>query len=313
MISIIIPVHNTSEHIRECVLSLMNGNSTEYEILLIENGSSDDSFFKCLELENEFDSVKVYRNNTAGVSSARNLGLRKAKGDIIGFCDADDYYVSGSLDFVDSCFISEANLDVLVTGFFIRTMDGSVQEKKYDVEKYVTATDLIKLVMNEPKIMGSVCNKFYSKKILKDCFFSEDLSYCEDTHFNVQLLSINKSARCKIVPVLTYNYIKHPLSATANIDKSFDENDNLKYIVSFHYILKECNLEKELLSEIKYAIVVIGINTLHNYSLDTIKKNKILFEIRNNFFSFVIKMWSYNPNQNIKKICWLIIELLKRG
>ena len=95
--SIIVPVHNAESTITRCIESIVNQN-VGLQVILIENGSTDDSASVCEILSRKYDCVEYYQSKLSGVSNARNIGLNKADGDIIGFCDADDYYEPNSLN-----------------------------------------------------------------------------------------------------------------------------------------------------------------------------------------------------------------------
>lgn len=95
--SIIVPVHNAESTITRCVESVVSQN-VDLQVILIENGSSDRSANECEILSQKYNCVEYYQSKLSGVSYARNIGLDKAEGDIIGFCDADDYYEPDCLE-----------------------------------------------------------------------------------------------------------------------------------------------------------------------------------------------------------------------
>lgn len=90
-LSIIIPVYNTALYLKKCFDSVLNQNFNDFEALLIDDGSTDDSPRICDEYAKKDKRFKVFHVPNAGVSSARNLGLDKAQGEYIGFIDSDDY------------------------------------------------------------------------------------------------------------------------------------------------------------------------------------------------------------------------------
>ncbi len=91
LITVIIPVYNKSEYLRTCLDSVLAQSHEELEILLVDDGSTDDSPAICEEYAKKDARVRVIRKENGGASSARNLGIVEAKGDFIGFVDADDW------------------------------------------------------------------------------------------------------------------------------------------------------------------------------------------------------------------------------
>lgn len=113
--SIIVPVHNAESTITRCVESVVSQN-VDLQVILIENGSSDRSANECEILSQKYNCVEYYQSKLSGVSNARNIGLDKADGDIIGFCDADDYYEPNSLKKVSKIF-EQYEIDIVYMGF----------------------------------------------------------------------------------------------------------------------------------------------------------------------------------------------------
>ena len=91
LISVIIPVYNIMEYLPRCVHSVTAQTYQNLEILLVDDGSTDGSGELCDRLAKEDPRIKVFHKENGGSSSARNLGLRNARGECVGFVDSDDY------------------------------------------------------------------------------------------------------------------------------------------------------------------------------------------------------------------------------
>ena len=91
LISVIVPVYNIKEYLDRCVRSIMNQTYQNLEILLVDDGSTDGSGELCEKLAKEDTRIRVFHKKNGGSSSARNLGIREAKGEYLGFIDSDDY------------------------------------------------------------------------------------------------------------------------------------------------------------------------------------------------------------------------------
>jgi glycosyltransferase involved in cell wall biosynthesis len=91
MISIIVPVYNTEKYLDQCIQSILSQTYTDFELLLIDDGSTDSSGAICDRYAEQDSRVRVFHKPNGGVSSARNLGLDNAKGEWVTFCDSDDW------------------------------------------------------------------------------------------------------------------------------------------------------------------------------------------------------------------------------
>ena len=109
-ISIIVPVYNVEKYIRRCIDSLITQTFKSIEILLIDDGSKDNSGAICDEYALKDDRVKAFHKKNGGVSSARNIGLDNATGTYIMFCDSDDY--------VDPTWCEKLYNSIIKRGFY---------------------------------------------------------------------------------------------------------------------------------------------------------------------------------------------------
>lgn len=111
MISVIIPAYNAERTLRRCVDSVLAQTYTNFELIVVDDGSKDSTAELCDHFDDE--RIRVFHKNNGGVSSARNLGLENAKGDYVSFIDADDY--------VEPCYLQNlmkgCDSDLATTGF----------------------------------------------------------------------------------------------------------------------------------------------------------------------------------------------------
>ncbi len=98
--SIIIPAYNSEETIQRAVYSIVHQNFHNYELIVVDDGSTDQTFAICTKMSTEFPEIKLFSKPNGGVSSARNYGLDKSSGEYIIFLDADDVMPQGSLNFI---------------------------------------------------------------------------------------------------------------------------------------------------------------------------------------------------------------------
>ena len=97
-ISIIVPIYNSEKYLDECLLSIQNQSYTNFEVLLINDGSTDNSNFICEKFVSQDVRFRHFSQENKGVSSARNYGLKEASGEFITFIDSDDYVEANHLE-----------------------------------------------------------------------------------------------------------------------------------------------------------------------------------------------------------------------
>lgn len=115
VISIIIPVYNTKPYLSRCIESVLNQNYADYELLLIDDGSSDGSKEICDTYAETDSRIRVFHKENGGVSSARNMGLNHAKGEWVYFVDSDDEVLPGGLQTLVNCISDE--VDIVMGGY----------------------------------------------------------------------------------------------------------------------------------------------------------------------------------------------------
>lgn len=297
--SIIIPVHNAESTITRCVESVVSQN-VDLQVILIENGSSDRSANECEILSQKYNCVEYYQSKLSGVSYARNIGLDKAEGDIIGFCDADDYYEPNSLKKVSKIF-EQYEIDIVYMALYI-VNNGTHTLRSVKRERIINSFEAIDNVVCNPCVMGSVGNKFFKKKLIEQHRFSDELSYLEDGYFNVEILNDNKNIKIYLSKEPGYNYVENINSATNNFQKLFDENNKLKYVNALQKMLSLPGMRCKEKWYIKAAIFRI---VVENIGSSYVKEN---MEIYNNLYSdtkkyilsYIICLFSYDIKHKIK-------------
>lgn len=127
MISIIVPVYNAEQYLHRCIDSILAQSYTDFELLLIDDGSKDASGDICDEYAAKGTRVRVFHKENGGVSSARNLGLDNAQGEYITFCDADDYVSEDWLAAYSEAIAK--NVDLAIQGYYAIDGDNTVEKQ----------------------------------------------------------------------------------------------------------------------------------------------------------------------------------------
>lgn len=264
-LSIIIPVYNTYTTIRECIVSctLQDIDENEYEIIVINDGSTDRSIDIIKEFAQIFNNIIIIDKENGGVSSARNAGLRIAKGRYIWFVDSDDWIEINCLKTI-LIALNKDDLDVMQIGY------NRVQKNKIIPlsKKFRINTEIYnsKEYVDEGFFIGAACGTIFKRKIIIDnnILFDEELELAEDQIF---LLSILNYCQCvKRVNLFCYYYRSNPNSATNN-------TSHQKLIIS---IEKICNFRffKTYEKYCKYLITIQFFIYLNLKYSDTILLHK---------------------------------------
>ena len=209
-VSLIVPVYNTSKYLEKCINSLINQTLDDIEIIIINDGSTDNSE-KIIKKFND-KRIKYIAKQNEGIGKTRNLGIEKATGEYLAFVDSDDYL---SIDFCEKMYTKATsdNCDIVICNFF--EVRHNLIGIKFNDFKDTNLKKYPELINN---INLGPCNKIYKKELFenKDNRFVENLKY-EDAPFVVKML-ISAKKIGKIGDYLTY-YVIHENSETTIRDK----------------------------------------------------------------------------------------------
>lgn len=203
-ISVIVPVYNTEKYLKRCIDSILEQSYSDFELLLIDDGSKDGSGAICNEYAAKDSRVHVFHKPNGGASSARNVGLDNAKGEWIAFADADDILSPRWLQAFEDGLRMD-NPDIVIAGFGMIRVNGHRQNIgiscKGDVRQCFPQVWSLEM-------KGSLCNKLFKLSIIdKYCLrLDTNLSYREDEEFTIKYLSYCSELVCIDEP--TYRYFE---------------------------------------------------------------------------------------------------------
>lgn len=211
LVSIIVPFFNTGVLLERSIRAFINQSYENIEIVLINDGSTDNSLNIAKELTKSDDRVKIVSQENKGVSTARNVGMEVAKGKYFYFPDSDD---SIELDTIEKLVegIQKFDADLVICGYaWVDRQGNNVEVKTYKLKKisadYIrTNFDEFILRESEYGIYGSMANKLYKSEIINDNNLTVPvITFGEDEMFNMKYLTVIKSV-CYIEDVLYYYY-----------------------------------------------------------------------------------------------------------
>ena len=225
-ISIIIPVYNAENYLEECLLTISQQTFNDFEILAINDGSTDRSLEILKKYQAKEPRLQVISQENKGVSAARNLGLENAQGEYITFVDADDWLHPESLEqYIE--IAEKENSDIVISQFLTEKSNEKQAPssiKSFD-RKEIEQKIFPKLI--ETDVYNSVCNKLYRAELIKktNAKFPLGVRIAEDAQFNHQVFSL--AQKIAETPFKTYFYREVQGSATRNVVRNDYWQSNL--------------------------------------------------------------------------------------
>ena len=301
-ISIIVPIYNAEKTINRCVDSLIGQTYKNIEIILVNDGSKDNSLLKCRQYESVDSRIKVIDKVNGGVSSARNAGLDIAKGDFIMFCDSDDWVEP---DWCEQLLTNYKDGCLVMCGYYYRTNSDETKKIVCEAKEY-HKTDFFKFSHNG---VFAPWSKIYSTDIIKKYHirFQQGISLGEDklfvwryyTHIDNGILFVDEPL---------YNYFcANEESLSSNIPDNYykqmdvvcgeiyrDINNNDEYPISLWIGL--CN-------DTFYQFEIAIKQVFHNKKLNIIERMKICDNImRSDIYRISVDGCNVSINKNVMQI-----------
>lgn len=271
-ISVIIPVYNVETYLSKCIESVLHQTYSDFELLLIDDGSTDNSGSICDMYKEKDNRIRVFHKKNEGVSKARNLALDNASGEFVIFVDSDDWIEPSTFELV---LKQLENFDILFFDIIWHYEDNSIRTNsagnfcvtnKENVEK-----SIFRLIHNltDVNLFGFTVNKIFRKSIIDKCKirFIENLSISEDEIFTMEYC----------LNISSLKYFAYPL---------------------YHYIWKQQGLTHKYKCENEYLLLIQQLESF----LGQIK-NKELVDLQRKRIALYLNLaaWSNNKWYNILK------------
>ena len=304
LISVIIPVYNVEQYLNRCVDSVINQTYKNLEIILVDDGSTDNSGKICDEYALKDNRIKVIHKENGGLSSARNAGLDIAKGAYIGFIDSDDYIELDMYEFLYNMLI-ENKVEVSCCNVFDFKNNKYVPSSNLQVEGVITFDEVLNI-----KQGLFVWNKLYSKNLIGNYRFD---GLAEDLKFNFEILKkaekivYSKQAKCY--------YFNNPNSILRknNLGKYLSVVEFIKLYDKTIEYCKEKKL-KQAINNIKnkqfYWIINMLLMVAKEYQTYIhVYKQKESLKFLLQHIKKDIRYWLFG-NYNIKTKCFLLLSCI---
>lgn len=309
-LSIIIPAYNQQNYIGECINSLVNQDLEEVEIIVVNDGSTDNTREIIEGLKQSYSNIKCINKVNGGVNSARNAGLKYAIGEYVTFVDGDDWIEKNSLKVLYNK-VKEHNLDMLCFGFYFakdNILEKSSDVYKTNTEEKMSNVEYIKKVLLIEAI-PTICGKIIKRDVIMKNYieFNEKLHFGEDLAMNIECAM--HSDLIGIEEESYYYYRQHNSSVSSSLsEKVLTIVDSLNYIKK---LLEEKGLYETLKREYEYLFyrnvyyyLVLNNNNTNDIHKTLYKKWKDSgINITNNMYYKEFKK-TYNRSIKIRELCY---------
>ena len=280
LISIIVPIYNKEDYLPQCLDSIINQSYTNFEVLLINDGSTDSSGIICQEYAERDSRFRYIEKENGGVSSARNLGLERSEGAYITFIDSDDWVEFNYLEVLYNA-LRENNADVAISSYKSYYLDGKFYLRVYSSqeEEFLRIGKRNRDVFLEefPKLgklnhdFHCIASKLFKRELLESQKFDESINYGEDLYFFFNLYL--KMQSIIYVKEATYIYRQHGTNITLNFTESLAlqeiqiheqilKSAESQGIATFHYLEKLKYLVSLRIEQFPYSDAIKNYETI---------------------------------------------------
>lgn len=307
LVSVIIPIFNGEKYVKKCVRSILRQTYKNFELLLIDDGSLDNSYKICIQLVEMDDRIKAFHFDNGGVSCARNAGLKNAVGEYITFVDVDDELEENALE-VAVKTISDTNADVVIYGWK-RYFNNNIEKIRVSeiVERHDAKDHIIQKILSNYSDCGGgyPWNKLWRKSdSLNIELFRTDLSYFEDLEWVIRMLK--KVERLVLCPECLYRYTVNVNGATLNPHRR--EKNELSYHTAIQYIIKDLEDLPEIQKwfERKYSPEVVN-GIIHARRMNWITVEQYLCCRMHEFENVIMKSSTVSIKTKLR-FCGLLLK-----
>ncbi|MGP1513856.1 MAG: glycosyltransferase family 2 protein [Gemella haemolysans] len=276
LISVIVPVYNVEKYLHYAIESLLNQTYKNFEIIIIDDGSTDLSGKLCDNYEKQFNNIKVYHIENGGLSSARNFGVNKSKGDFVVFLDPDDYLEPYTLELMNRIQVKyDADIVCTKVQSTFQYMDYSgktiVTENDIDNVMNLSTQDALIEMFYDVKATVSACGKLFRRDIFELTKFPVGKIY-EDLAI-VSEYSL-KSRKIIITEEKAYKYYKRP-GSIVNSEFTEARYDFFDAIERNRKYINESLVDNSSVISALDAKLVKGSFSIINIAMDNGKKEAI--------------------------------------
>lgn len=246
LLTVVVPVYNTAQYLEKCINSIIYQKYNKLDIILINDGSTDDSGKFCDEFSNKDDRIRVIHINNNGPVAARNLGVQLAYGKLITFVDSDDW-IEPDMYFCMMAAYAEYNPDMITSGLTIETPKNVIYEidkippglyECEDINDKIIPCMMYDMQTKQRAITPSMSNKIYKVELLKKVCADLDENIVLGDDAAITYIFITKATKIMILDRSWYHYVARSNSLTQN-----NNIDSFQKIYKFYHYMRKKFLE----------------------------------------------------------------------
>lgn len=264
-ISIIIPIYNKKSYLEKAVMSVFRQTFNDFELLLIDDGSTDGSSELCDNLSKKDSRIKVFHTENHGVSAARNFGIKKATGRYISFIDADDNIDKTFLEKLYNV-IQKNDAELAVSGYY-EVNNG--RRIIHNIKNYNSGNEVFEYLRND--MLCILWNKLFVREKISH-LFDERISTCEDSIFVTQYYLDNRP-KIAVVNEALYRYSVHNSGLTATFQKT--SFDGIRKLLRLNRLVSEQITDNALKSRIIHHLYKVYNYGIYTYIFGNLYRNPI--------------------------------------
>lgn len=295
--SIVIPVYNTAPYLRECLDSVLAQTYVDFEALLVDDGSTDESGSICDEYSSKDSRIKVIHQQNQGVSAARNTALEISRGEYIGFVDSDDTCLPGMLSHYYE-LIKTNGADIVQSEGPVIGNNSGAEQKCLMLDREKAMTEFFKIGKVRPSLWLGV----FKKELFQDVKFPQKIKHWED--FAIIAILVSRVSSVCITNQKFYIYRQRSGSATSlplneNQMSSLSIYDFLESYGVYRNMQDRANVKSMFISGVTRSFVLFS--PIDRY------RDQIKNEIRKNI-SYILRSDSIDFNKKCTMLMFLLFE-----
>ena len=312
-VTVVIPVFNTLEYLSRCINSIKNQTYQNIEILIINDGSTDESKRMCELIAKQDKRIKIINQDNKGLAAARNVGIEQSSGDYICFIDSDDYIENSMIETLLKN-IQKSNADVCECSFFIHMKNGSVKDVTCEQKGVTIVSGKLDLInaYSDATILIPAWDKIYRKSSILDMQFDKEC-FKEDADYIYRLCMAGK--KFALVPQPFYHYVKRKSSSLTS-DKISERLFTLKDwgYKAYNEVLSRGEEYRDAAERILYnSLVHILRNFMRDYKNGVLEQDEYKEEIQsvvNDIINLLLHAKDVGKFRKLSEVLEIINELL---
>lgn len=229
MISIVVPLYNAFNYIENCILDILAQTHSDYEIILVDDGSTDGSYEKCEEAKKLDQRVKVIHTENGGPATARRIGVEHSEGEYMMFIDVDDTQPRDAIEMLLEKLDDDTDI---VSGYLARDYDGKIENINYrhhDELIFNDKEETLRDFFTVRNLNSSLCGKLIRRELFNGIDFGDNTTVGDDINLILQLYE--KSRKTILLPKAVYYYRYSP-NGISHSGYNKRHHDSLLYYIS---------------------------------------------------------------------------------